>query len=181
MWRYIPFFTLILLYACTTTTPSKPDSVAGRPPGMVIIEVASQIERRPYSSEELADPVIQSIIAQCERQRGPNCRSKMQISKRLKQFVRTQDKNIYVQVGLRGIEADRDYKVELLFFDPTDNVTVRGKITLKLPPNASPQQGANYNLTYRPPSPTTLLLGQYRIQVSVNGQVEGVRTFEVVD
>ena len=91
MWRSTAFFTLALLTACAGVPADRTVSVPGLPSRSVMIELYSQIEYRPYSPEELANPAMQAVIAQCERQGGKHCREKEMPGNPLKKFARNEE------------------------------------------------------------------------------------------
>ena len=73
---------------------------APSPPRMVTIELASGTKSTPYSPEELADPGIQSVIAECERQGGLNCQERTGPGNARTQFVQGQDDEVITHVTL---------------------------------------------------------------------------------
>jgi len=57
----------VIFTACAEMSPSRGVSMPGAQPQSISLELASQVEYKPYSPEVLANPAIQSTIAQCEQ------------------------------------------------------------------------------------------------------------------
>jgi len=180
MWRYLAISTLAFLTGCAELPPSGTVSVPGSPPRTVVILLGSQIQRVPYSPEELADPAIQSIIAECERQGATHCRQPTELANVRTKFDRAQDDMVAGVVILGGLESNRDYTVRFKLFDPNGDTRMRATISVHIPPSFPAQGTIQPNFCWVPPDPSTWQLGSWRVEVAVNGEVEGERTFEVV-
>lgn len=171
----ISIFALIVGTACANIP------VPGRPPGRVIIELGSQVEQKSYSPEELSNPTRQSLIDQCKRQGGSNCGKKTTLANVLTNFVRAQDEKVVVYVQLGDLEAGRDYKVGCRWFDPEGNMLGRTTFDSHAPLGFQPDWHLDCWFFFTPFDPSKMQLGRWRVEITVNGQVEGERTFKVVD
>ena len=181
MWRYMVVFTLAVLTRCAKLPPSGTAFIPGSPPRTVEIRLGSRVQHTPYSPEDLANPAIQSIIAECERQGGVNCREYTELANFQTRFVRTQDDRVVTILILGGLESNRDYTVRYKLFDPKDGMRARLVYSCHIPPSFPVNETITVHFNYVPPNPSTWQLGSWRIEIAVNGQVEGERTFEVVD
>lgn len=118
IWKYTIFFTLALLTACAEIPPSSVASIPGAPPQRIGVELGSQVEHKPYSPNELANPAVQSLIAQCEQPGGEHCLEDTVPANSRTKFVRTSDDKVCLFVSLGGLGRDRDYAVRLHLFEP---------------------------------------------------------------
>jgi hypothetical protein len=112
---------------------------------------------------------------------GSHCREKSVPVDPLTRFVRTQDKEFIAYVTLGGLEADRDYAISARWLDPRGNMAQRATGTIHTPLEFPPNFYLNYRLRFTPSNPSTLELGRWRVEITVNGQVEGEHIFDVVD
>jgi len=181
MWRYMVVFTLAILTGCAKLPPSGTASIPGSPPRTVEIRLGSRVQHTPYSAEDLASPAIQSIIAECERQGGVNCRETTELTDFQTRFVRTQDDMVVAILILGGLESNRDYTLRYKLFDPNGDMRTRLVYSSHIPPSFPVNGTITAHFNYVPPNPSTWQLGSWRIEIAVNGQVVGERTFEVVD
>jgi hypothetical protein len=181
MWRYLALCTVALLTACAELSPSRGGSAPGAPPQRVAIELTSQVQYTPLPPEVLGRPGVQAAIAQCEHQGWERCREFKKPADSRTYFVRTQDEQVFVFVKLGGLEPDRAYEVRFRLFDPEGNMRMRVSTPFHIPSGALPDFNLDFVFQWGPPDPSTWQLGRWRVEVAVNGQVEGERTFEVVD
>ena len=110
----------VIFTACAEMPPSRVVSIPGAPPRNISLVMASQAEYKPYSPEDLANPVIQSTIAQCEQLGWKHCRETTVSANSRTKFVRTQDDKLWAFVNLGGLEGDRDYAIRFRFSDGHD-------------------------------------------------------------
>ena len=171
----------VIFTACAEMPPSRVISNPGAPPQSISIELASQVEHKSYSPEVLSDPVIQSIIAQCEQQGGEHCREQTVATNTRTKFVRTQDDEFWAFVYLGGLERDRDYAARARLFDPDRNMRAKVICSIHTPSKLPPDFSATFKFHWTPRDPSTWQLGQWRLEIAINGQVVVERTFLVVD
>lgn len=181
MLKYTACFILALLNACAEIPPSRVASIPGASPKFISLELASQAEYKPYSPEVLASPAAQSLIAQCEQQGGGHCREDTVPANSRTKFVRAQDDKLWAFVYIGGLEWNRDYAVRFRLFDPDRNLRARAIAQIHTPSTLPPDFTATFHFSWAPPDPPRWQLGQWRIEIAVNGQVEVERTFLVVD
>lgn len=156
--------------------------VRGASPRSFSIRLASQTRLEPYSQEELANPFVQNAIAQCERQGGgEGCQGRLVPANTRTDFVRTQDKEVFAMVTLGGVEPNRDYEVRFGLFDPDSNLRTRYTIPFHASKELPAEGHVHFNFSWAPTDPNAWQLGRWRIEITVNGKVEGERTFNVVD
>jgi hypothetical protein len=181
MWKYTACFILALFTACVEMPPSRVVSIPGAPPKIISLELASQVEHKPYPPEVLSNPIMQSVFAQCEQQGGIHCREDtVPVNSRTK-FARPQDDKFCAFVKLGSIERNRDYAVRFRLFDPDSNIRVRSFYSQHIPSAFPLNATANFTFFWTPPDPTAWQLGKWRIEIAVNGQVEIERTFKVIE
>lgn len=181
MWKNTACFILALFTACAEMPPRRVVSTPGSPPKLIYLELASQVEYKPYPPEVLSNPVWQSIFAQCEEQGGKHCREQTVLANTRTKFVRKQDDKLFAFVQLGGVKGNREYTVRFRLFDPDGNLRARANLSQHIPSPFPPDAFANYQFNWTPPHPTAWQLGKWRIEIAVNGQVEVERTFLVVD
>lgn len=163
-----------LLAACATV----PDRA--RPelrPQFVLVELTSQITYAPFSTEELADPVLKAAMALCEKQGFRHCRERPTPADSRTQFSRTRDERVFAHVTLGGLRPEREYECAVRWIGPDGGVRARLAHALRTP--AGIYQGFYYNCTFDWRSLPEL--GRWRVEIAINGQVEGERSFEVID
>ena len=173
MWRYIACFVLTMHTACTTLPPSQTVAVPGASPRMLHIQLTSGLKWTPYSPQELADPLIQRAIAQCERAGIEHCREQPEPIDARTQFVQGQDKQGLIVVALQGLEPARTYEVQWRLFTPEGQLQAR----MAMPPNIASTPLVVYWFTI---NPSALLVGRWRVEIVVNGRMEAERFFEIV-
>ena len=133
MWKFTACFILSILTACAEMPPNRVVSTPGAPPQSISVQLGSQVKYEPYTPEELSDPAMQAIIAQCEKQGGVHCRERTELANSRTKFVRTQDDMLIAMVNLGGVERDRDYAIRLRLFDPDGNMRLRTIFSQHIP------------------------------------------------
>jgi len=181
MCKITTYFTLALLTACSGIPSTRGVSIPGAPPQSIGLELASQVEYKPYPPEVVKNPAVQWLIAQCEQQGGGHCREDTVPANSRTKFVRTQEDTVWAFVSLGGLESERDYAVRLCLFDPEGNMRWRMIFSMHTPRVLPPNFTVTVNYSWSPPDPAAWQLGKWRIEITVNGQVETERTFQVVD
>jgi len=181
MWRYIVFSTLAWLTACTALPPGRGTMVSGGLPQRIAIDLTSRVQYIPYTPEELARPGVQALIVQCERQGWEHCRDNRTPADSRTAFGRTQDKGIFAFVTVGGLEPDRDYEIRFRLFAPEGNMRAQLALPMHAPPDLSPQTNLTFWFQWAPTDPATWLLGRWRVEITINSEVVGQRTFEVMD
>ena len=85
---------LALLPACAKMLPGWSGPVLGSPLQRVKIVLTSRVVYEPFSPEFLANPVVQSVVAECQRKGEAHCGERLVPADSRTEFVRTQDKRI---------------------------------------------------------------------------------------
>jgi hypothetical protein len=147
----------------------------------VKIVLTSRVTYEPFSPEFLANPIVQSLVAECQRKGEAHCGERLVPADSRTEFVRTQDKRIVSFVELGGVEPGRAYEVRFRLFDPAGNLRERATFSLHVPSSFPPNATLIYEYSWAPQDPATWQLGRWRLEIAVNGQVESEGTFEVVD
>jgi hypothetical protein len=121
-------------------------------------------------------------VAQCERQKLPNCRSYIAGVETQTTFARSRGTQVVAVVFLKGLESSRRYEVQGQLVDPRGDRRARVVYVWDLPREVSPDFHLDVSFTWSFPSdPRAVSLGRWRIEIAVNGIVEGERTFEVIE
>jgi hypothetical protein len=171
-------FAALWLVGCVTARVP----VLGSSPNVVIIEVGSTLLYEPYRADELAHPVIRDSVARCEQLKEPRCRDRITGVETSTTFARSETTRIVTLVVLRGLEAGRRYDVRGRLFDPRGDTRARMTVAYDLPPSPLPE-GFDLKVHFHwvVSNPPSRDLGRWRVEVTVNGNVEGERTFEIVE
>ena len=167
---------VLWLFGCATArTP-----VLGSSPTMVMVGVGSELRFEPYRPDELAHPIVRDSVARCERLKEPRCGDRIAGIETRTTFALSPDTRVVSLVVLKGLEAGRRYEVRSRLFDPRGDIRARLTLAYDLPPRAPLPEGFDLNVHFdwnlRNPE-----LGRWRVEIAVNGNVEGERTFEVVE
>jgi hypothetical protein len=139
------------------------------------------VETTPYTSEQLALPGVKEIIQQCEREGLLGCDSHSTATNDMSEFDRAVHSEVIVKVTLIGAASGKLYAVEWKLFNPNDELAVRYTVPITFPSNWNPAFRANYWLFWEPTDRETWQLGEWSVDIFVNGQLEARRSFTVVD
>lgn len=166
-----------LLAACAAVPDRARPEVR---PRLVVVELASQITYAQFSTEELADPATRAAIASCEKQGFSRCHERRKPADSRTQFSRTRDERVFAHVTLGGLHPEQDYECAVRWIGPDGGVRARLARTLRTP--AGIPQDFVYNCTFDWRLRDSLTeLGRWRVEIAINGQVEGDRSFEVTE
>jgi hypothetical protein len=142
------------------------------------VVLTATVERRPYSSAELADTITAGAVAECERMGGGTpCRDIRTPGEPQDRFSRDSNERVYVFVTLKNLEPRRSYECRARFFGPDGGVFAR--VTQRM--LTSDRLPLSYELFVIFESGTRAMRpGRWKVEVAVNGEVEAERTFEVI-
>ena len=170
--KYLLAITLsALAVACASPGPSPQD---------LSIVISSGLKETPMSDLELADPAIQAFIAQCEAAGTKFCDTKHGPVDDLRVFDRTIHSQVNTFVVLSGLIANRTYEVGWTLFDPRGELQSRKFDVYRTPANWPPSHSVVSWFRWYPVSPETWAAGRWRIEITINGQLEAERSFEVI-
>jgi hypothetical protein len=173
MWRYTAFLTIVLFTAC----PGAVRVPAGSPPQIVMVQLASKMEFTPFSPEQLANPHIQSVIAQCERGGNENCRGINAPANVQTTFVQGVDEKVFVAVVLHRLETNREHRVRYRLLDPKGNLHSRFSIPSYIPAGFPPDESLTF---FAHLDVSKLSVGHWQVEIAVNDQVVEMLPFDVV-
>jgi hypothetical protein len=94
------------------------------------------------------------------------------------QFSRARDDQALVFVQVQGVEPDRDYELTVRWFAPDGGLVGRVSQTVRAPARFPPASSIRF---YPFMTLQNRALGRWRVQIAINGQDEGERSFKVVD
>lgn len=163
--------TLALVAACAPLPPFGSQTVR--------IFLGSRVIKEAPPAEVLADPTWQRVTAWCRQQGGASCGEIWNPADLRTNFSRPRDEKIVVFVDLTGVEPDRRYEFRFRWFEPDGALRGRNSQFMHSP-QVIPQKFtmfAGSELALGPKTPT----GRWRVEIAINGQVEGERLFEIVD
>jgi hypothetical protein len=136
--------------------------------------LSAAIGYRLYTTEELADPGIRSIIKECERNRDAECQSVGMPVDQRRSFTRGVDQKIFAYFELRGLSFGAVYDLRCVFLDPTESSVTVLRAVYTIPP----ERPNLSHYCWMPLQPTTLT-GKWAVQLYVNGEPALVLRFEV--
>ncbi len=169
--KYLLTITLsALAVACASPGPS---------PKSLSVVISSGFKEEPLSAETLADPAIQALIAQCEAA-GEPCEADFNPVDDLRVFDRTIHSRVMTFITLSGLIANRTYEVGWTLFDPRGELQARSSSVIRAPANWPPSYTMVFRFFWYPVSPETWAVGRWRIEITINGQLEAERSFEVI-
>jgi hypothetical protein len=179
--------TILLLTNCgmlrtPTSIPPPPDIVPPAPisggafPQSIEGVLFAAVSHRPYTAEELADPSIRLIIDQCQRNGEADCQSVSTPFDQRRSFVRGLDQKVFAYFSLRGLLAGAAYDLRCLFLDPTESSVTVLRAVYTIPP-----EKPNLTRYCSMALPPTALIGEWAVQLYVNGEPAFVLRFEVLD
>ena len=173
MWkRGFPLLVLLAIIACATPGPQ---------PGGVTVVLTSDLIFEPHSPEELADPSLQAIIKQCEEMGSPRCTESWQEVDNRSQFSRDKHENVYTVIHLSGLRRNHTYTIEYRLYDPNAELQARLTIALLMPPSWTLADTQSTYFVWSPIDTANWMLGRWRVELLVNGQLETERSFNVVE
>ncbi|HEY7140118.1 MAG TPA: hypothetical protein VIE44_08480 [Methylomirabilota bacterium] len=150
---------------------------AGRRPGMVAVLITSSVRLEPFSEEEMLDPRLKVVIGACERNRLPDCRSRLVPGEPRDQFSQAEHDKVHVYVTLAVVEAGRAYDTRIRWFAPDGGVAARMTQRHVVPRPSLPGLRLTGDFWAEVKK---LRPGRWRVEVAVNDEVEAERTFEVI-
>ena len=169
--KYLLAITLsALAVACASLGPS---------PKNLSVVISSGFKETPLSAEVLADPAVQAVIAQCEAD-GEPCDTDVDPVDDLRVFDRTLHSRVITFVSLSGLIANRTYEAGWTLFDPRGELQARFSSVFRAPANWPPSYSMDFRFFWYPVSPETWAVGRWRIEITINGQLEAERSFEVI-
>ena len=170
--RYLLIVTLSsLAVACVSPGP---------PPGALTVITTPEIRYEPYSAEVLASPALQAIIAQCEARGWSDCDKSVEPTDDLRVFDRTKHSAVHTIVILSELTANRSYEAGWKLFDPRGELQSRYSFSADTPASWQASYTLDFRFSWSPINPQTWTLGRWRIEITVNGQLEAERSFEVI-
>ena len=167
-----------LLASCASTV--APPSTT-RPPGVrprsVTVTLTESVRYEPHSPDKKSEPGMRDVIAECERSRSRHCGDRAIAGETRSRFVRGEDERVHLFVGIRGLEGGRAYELRARWFGPDGGMVARVTDTLYTPVNL--HRNVVYHVRF---SAVVNLLpaGLCRVELSIDGEVEAERVFEVV-
>ena len=172
------FLALFLVAACTTPTgsPQGISSLRG-----VQVVLTSSVESTPYTSEQLALPGVTEFLEQCKRAGPGNCDTVVTPTNNLSEFDRAVHGELYAIVYLMGVSPEKFYTVEWRIFDPNDELNFRYTAPVTIPSNWNSNEAIDFRLQWAPINQETWQLGNWAIEILINGKLETRRSFTVVD
>ena len=123
---------------------------------------------------------MQAVIAQCEALGLLNCGKNAEPVDDLRAFDRTKHSVVYTFIILSGLTANRSYEVGWTLLDPRGELQSRHSLSIETPRNWQYSYTLDIRRNWFPTNPQTWALGRWRIEITVNGQLEAERTFEVI-
>ena len=119
--------------AAREPAPPPVPSAIGAQPGFVEGTLTSGLRSRPFTAEELADPVARSIVEQCERAGGAGCREKDTPETPRRRFVKGVDPRVIALFRLRRLTPGASYEKVCRVLDPFGSVVMTMRSTLTMP------------------------------------------------
>jgi hypothetical protein len=153
----------------------------GSRPSIVEINLTSDIELVAYTKEELADPTRQAVIEKCQSKQFSYCGGNAKPVDYLYEISRDRISKIYVQTTLSGLDRNKLYEVELQIISPNKSLEARQISSFETPSSWQPHQAYVLTRYWAPELPRSILLGDWRFQIIVNGQHEVDRYLKVID
>jgi len=149
-----------------------------RDPGDVRITLTSRIVKEPLPADMLADPNWRRTIADCPHQLAVSCGEVWTPVDSRATFSLSHDDQIIAFVELTDFQFNRDYNVYFRWVAPGENTlgSVNGVLRSDTP--SLPKEGkllATARMRFTSETPT----GQWRLEVSINGQVPEKRLFTI--
>ena len=181
LWRAAVLLGIAFLAACAGKQPGSGSLNPGAPPQSVTIITTSAMTHTPNSDKDLAHPVVQSVIAQCEAAGGVHCRADSDPADVRSQFVQGEDKRVITYMELRGLEPERDYEITWRLFDPEGQQVSRTYHVLHIPKGSKPKKAIHFSFPWVLPEAAKWAIGRWRVEVTINGRVEGERTVDIVE
>jgi hypothetical protein len=175
MWMAAWSLIALLLGACATVP------VLGSSPRFVTIDIGSELRFEPLRAEALADSAIRDLVEQCERQGYPGCRDRIIGVDTQTRFAPPRDTTVVVLITLGEVEPGRRYVVVYRLFDPKGEIRGRSMVVHDLPRRLPPNFVWRVHFTWSQEEVRKWDRGRWRVEISINGVVEGDRTFEVVE
>jgi hypothetical protein len=167
----------VVLAGCASATTRTEEAPAGRV-GVVTIVLTASVRREPLSATDLADSETAAAVASCERSGGgTSCKEHWVLGDPQDRFSRDANERLHVVVALTDLEPRRRYECTIRLFDPDGGLVARLTKRLQSPDSVHPK----HRMTFVFDSATgTMRPGRWKVEIAVNGDVEGERTFEVV-
>ncbi len=166
-----------VLAGCASAPTRTEEAPAGRA-GVVTVMLTGSAKRETLSEAELTDASTAAAVASCERSGGgTGCRERWTTGEPQDRFSRDANERLHVVVVLADLEPRRRYECSLRLFGPDGGMYVRATKRLE-----SPQLiHSSLRLTFVFESATGAMRpGRWKVEITVNGEVEGERMFEVV-
>ncbi len=95
------------------------------------------------------------------------------------EFRRSQSGRVTALVILGGVQPDRSYEVSIRWFDPQGNLVKRLTMPLHIPSQFAPGYSADLWFHYAYSDASQIPLGRWRVELIINGMVEGETSFQV--
>jgi hypothetical protein len=135
---------------------------------------------RRFRLRNWAEPVLRAAIDSCEKQGFRNCHERKKPGDARTQFSRTKDDRVFAYVSMGGLRPERDYECAVRWIGPDGGVRARLARAFRTP--AGLPQDFTYNCTFDWRLRGSLSeIGRWRVEIAINGQVEGERSFEVIE
>jgi hypothetical protein len=161
---------------CASTVATQ--QLPGTHPRIVTVVLTESLRFTPLSSEEKSDPTMREAIDACERSGGGRCLSRSTPGEPRNRFFRGDDGQVYVYVHLVGLEGGRVYDLRVRWFGPDRGVTSVMRQVLHTPPKL--HRNFSFSVHFSVPV-SRMAVGRWQVEISINGEVESERTFEVAD
>jgi hypothetical protein len=161
--------------ALTSVEPPAP-LTSGAFPQFIEGVLSAAITYRSYSAEELAVPGVRSIIEQCERSGGVECRQLGVPADTRQSFTRGIDQKVFAYFRLQGLSPGEAYDIRCLFLDPTESIVTVIRARYTIPPDRT-NLNRHCSIPLKPTSPT----GEWAVQLFINGEPASVLRFKVVE
>jgi hypothetical protein len=167
----------VLLVGCASGATRTEEASAGRA-GLLTIVLTASVRREPLSATELADAATAAAVASCERSGGgTSCKERWVPGEPQERFSRDANERLHVIVALTDLEPRRRYECSIRLFGPDGGLAARLTKRLQSPDSVNPI----HRLTFIFDSATgSMRPARWKVEITVNGDVEGERTFEVV-
>lgn len=181
-YQFLMILVLVGVTACASSDGSPTSGSLGSAPSGVTVVLTSDVEKRPFTEEELALPGLWPAIQACQNQQPfGECHLKKSPINNLTIFDRSVHEHVIALISLSGVEAGRTYAVEMRIYNPYGVLFAQTVMFQTISSFRNPAVTQNYWFTWTPKDQATWLLGRWKMSLFVNGGPEIERSFEVVE
>ena len=172
---------IVLIAALLLTSCATHRMQYGNQPHEIELILSSEYRVEQYTEEELRDPDIKGMVDQCLRLSRPESCGKFVIGEDKNTFSLAKDKFILAVVRCNGLERNRQYIFQAIISSKNKDIVTKQNIPVQIPEKWDADHSLDVRFRYSMEGLTNMGVGEWYMEIYINGLFQVKRSFEIVE